>query len=207
MKSSKPDDLDRKIGAALAFVRKRDCNQTQAAFAFRFGISRGALSNIEAGRTPLSAILGWKICRALDMSPSWLCTGGNSSRPNIFPAADPVKLEKVEGLILSSKNGLFRDVWPAVGWFLYEDGGEGWNKNDLTEAESVVINSDVKSPLPAFLERMNKASSATGKKSELAKFLGAPLASVSRWLSGEREPGGEITLKMLHWVEQQERQK
>jgi len=80
-------------------------------------------------------------------------------------------------------------------------------KLDLTKAESIVINSDVKSPLPAFLERIKKASSATGKKSELAKFLGAPLASVSRWLSGEREPGAEITLKMLKWVEQQERQK
>ena len=85
--------------------------------------------------------------------------------------------------------------------------GEGWNKNNLTDAESLDNNSDVKSPLPAFLERIKKASSATGKKSELAKFLGAPLASVSRWLSGEREPGGEITLKMLKWVEQQERQK
>jgi hypothetical protein len=32
------------------------------------------------------------------------------------------------------------------------------------------------------------------------------LASVSRWLSGEREPGGEIALLMLKWVELQERQ-
>lgn len=79
-------------------------------------------------------------------------------------------------------------------------------KINLTEAETSVKHSDVKSPLPAFLERIKRAASASGKKSELAKFLDAPLASVSRWLSGEREPGAEITLKMLKWVEQQERQ-
>jgi DNA-binding XRE family transcriptional regulator len=80
--------------------------------------------------------------------------------------------------------------------------------NNLTDAESAdSISANVKSPLPAFLERVKKSASSSGKKSELAKFLGAPLASVSRWLNDKREPGGEITLKMLKWVEQQERQK
>ena len=78
--------------------------------------------------------------------------------------------------------------------------------NDLTEAEINNIAKYVTSQLPELLERVRKASSASGKKSELAKFLGAPLASVSRWLSGDREPGGEIALKMLHWVLHQERQ-
>jgi DNA-binding transcriptional regulator YiaG len=81
------------------------------------------------------------------------------------------------------------------------------SKNDLTETESSGSINDVKALLPKLLERLNKASAAPGKKSELAKFLGVPLASVSRWLSGDREPGGEITLKLFHWVEQQERQK
>jgi transcriptional regulator with XRE-family HTH domain len=80
------------------------------------------------------------------------------------------------------------------------------NQN-LTEAEIVDIHTNVKYELPVLLERAKKVSSASGKKSELAFFLRVPLASVSRWLSGEREPGGEITLRLLKWVEQQERQK
>jgi hypothetical protein len=79
----------------------------------------------------------------------------------------------------------------------------------LTETESWFKTKDVKPILPGLLARLRKATEEPGKKSELAKFLDAPLASVSRWLSLDpkvaREPGGEIALKMLHWVEAQER--
>jgi transcriptional regulator with XRE-family HTH domain len=57
-----------------------------------------------------------------------------------------------------------------------------------------------------LLDRLNKATSQRGMKSKLAKVMGVPLANISQWLSGVREPGGETTLKLLHWVEQQERQ-
>ena len=81
--------------------------------------------------------------------------------------------------------------------------------NQLTETESEAKTKDVKPILPGLLARLRKATEEPGKKSELAKFLDAPLASVSRWLSADpkvqREPGGEIALKMLHWVEAQER--
>jgi transcriptional regulator with XRE-family HTH domain len=83
----------------------------------------------------------------------------------------------------------------------------------LTEAETCLKPVDVKAQLPSLLERLNRATKETGKMSALADFLGkavghrVPLASVSRWLAGKREPGGEITLKLLRWVEQQERQK
>jgi transcriptional regulator with XRE-family HTH domain len=80
-------------------------------------------------------------------------------------------------------------------------------KKDLTEAETCLKHDDVKAQLPSLLERLKKATQESGQKSALAKFLGVPLASVSRWLSGEREPGGEIALRLLHWVEKQERQK
>lgn len=80
-------------------------------------------------------------------------------------------------------------------------------KRELTHSETLSKVADVKPKLPSLLERLKKATAETGKKSELAEFLKAPLASVSRWLSGEREPGGEVALQMLHWVEQQERRK
>lgn len=73
-------------------------------------------------------------------------------------------------------------------------------KNSLTHTESSVIDASVKAQLPNLLEELKHATAAPGKKTELAKFLGAPLASVSRWLSGEREPGGETVLKMQAWL-------
>jgi len=86
---------------------------------------------------------------------------------------------------------------------------EDWHaKKDLTDSENAGISIAVKEQLPGLLERLKKATRQSGKKSELAKrVLRVPLASVSRWLSGDREPGGEVALKMLRWVEQQERQR
>jgi transcriptional regulator with XRE-family HTH domain len=75
----------------------------------------------------------------------------------------------------------------------------------LTKTESSEILPPVKSQLKNLLADLNRLTKESGKKTELADYLGAPLASVSRWLSGEREPGGETTLKMLRWVQQQER--
>ena len=86
-------------------------------------------------------------------------------------------------------------------------------KTELTDAATYGKLSAVKAQLPSLLDRLNRATSESGKMSELADYLGkvtgksVPLASVSRWLSGKREPGGEITLMLLHWVERQERQK
>jgi hypothetical protein len=64
----------------------------------------------------------------------------------------------------------------------------------------------VKSQLKSLLAELNRLTREPGMKTKLADFLGAPLTSVSRWLSGEREPGGETTLQMLRWVQEQERQ-
>ena len=76
----------------------------------------------------------------------------------------------------------------------------------LTESATPAKSIAVKLQLPSLLERLNRATKESGKMTALADFLGVPLASVSRWLSGKREPGGEITLRLLKWVEQQERQ-
>jgi transcriptional regulator with XRE-family HTH domain len=78
-------------------------------------------------------------------------------------------------------------------------------KKDLTEASYQNTTENVKELLPNLRKKLNKLTQSAGKKSELADFVEAPLASVSRWLSGDREPGGEVTLKLLKWVEQEER--
>jgi transcriptional regulator with XRE-family HTH domain len=46
-------------------------------------------------------------------------------------------------------------------------------------------------------------TSKKGEKAALANLLQVPQARVSEWLSGKKEPGGETTLRLLHWVEQQ----
>jgi transcriptional regulator with XRE-family HTH domain len=83
----------------------------------------------------------------------------------------------------------------------------------LTDTSTYANLVSVKQQMPSLLERLNQATKDTGKMSALADYLGVqtkrkvPLASVSRWLSGKREPGGEITLLLERWVEKQERQK
>jgi transcriptional regulator with XRE-family HTH domain len=58
--------------------------------------------------------------------------------------------------------------------------------------------------LPKLINRLKQATAAHGKKSELAEFLGVHRQMVTHWLSGKQEPGGEMTLRMLQWVEKQE---
>lgn len=83
-------------------------------------------------------------------------------------------------------------------------------KSDLTNASTFGSIATVKELWPALKKRLQSATAETGKKSELAEFLGVDLTMVSRWLADKksaREPGAEYTLQLLHWVEQQERQK
>ena len=58
-----------------------------------------------------------------------------------------------------------------------------------------------------FLLRRLKRALEGMKKGEVArKDLHVPLPRLSEWLSGRVMPSGETTLRLLHWVEQQERQ-
>src|SRR5207237_248438 len=77
----------------------------------------------------------------------------------------------------------------------------------LTHPSTQTMLPQVRSNMKQLRSRLQEAMAAPGKQSELASFLSAPLASVSRWLSGKREPGGEITLSMLAWVQAEEANK
>jgi len=72
---------------------------------------------------------------------------------------------------------------------------------DVTVTDNIA---PVKSPMANLLDRLNHATARRGMKTVLAKVMRVPLANVSQWLSGEREPGGETTLRLLHWVQKQE---
>ena len=54
-----------------------------------------------------------------------------------------------------------------------------------------------------LIERLNALlrSAFPGAKAELARALKVAPARISEWLSGEKEPGGDYTIKLLNWVE------
>jgi len=79
-------------------------------------------------------------------------------------------------------------------------------KQPLTQHSANAITAPVQSAMHNLRDRLNRATRRHGMKSALARFLGVPQPCVSDWLSGKREPGGETTLRLLRWVEQQERQ-
>jgi len=80
------------------------------------------------------------------------------------------------------------------------------SRTALTEISVSANLTIMKSPLAQLRERLNQATAAKGGKAKLAEYLKAPRPCVSDWLSGKREPSGETTLRLLQWVEQQERQ-
>ncbi|HXC35968.1 MAG TPA: hypothetical protein VNV43_08845 [Candidatus Acidoferrales bacterium] len=64
----------------------------------------------------------------------------------------------------------------------------------------------MKTEIQKLIERVKRKASKPGAKTALAKDLRVAPARISEWLSGEKEPGGEYTLQLLQWVEQEERQ-
>jgi transcriptional regulator with XRE-family HTH domain len=61
----------------------------------------------------------------------------------------------------------------------------------------------MKTEIPKLIERVKRKASKPGSKAALAKELRVAPARISEWLSGEKEPGGEYTLRLLNWVELQ----
>ena len=80
-------------------------------------------------------------------------------------------------------------------------------KSNLTSYPPEGKSEDVKPILPKLIERLKKATQERGSKTKLASWLGVTPQKVTDWISERVEPSGETTLKLLHWVEQQERQK
>ncbi|MEI9863029.1 MAG: hypothetical protein WDN00_00415 [Limisphaerales bacterium] len=78
---------------------------------------------------------------------------------------------------------------------------------NLTKEVTSLTSNSVTPVLPKLIKRLNDATKNRGSKSALAEWLGVHRQSVTDWLSGKQEPGGEITLRLLQWVEQQERKK
>ena len=123
-------------------------------------------------------------------------------------------------VISQRKERLMEDLNMDVKIRLY--GYSGWvpEKNDagsiLGDKDCLTVSSEFRNTLPdmklartmkQLLEDVRRLAKPAGMKAQLAKYLEVPQARVSEWLGDKYEPSGEITLKLLQWVEQQERQK
>lgn len=136
-------------------------------------------------------------------------------------------VQKLDEIIKASVSHFF-EKWPADSWErllerrtmfnamekLSSDVDESLKSQQLATKNKQLYNvpirdnnEAVKARLPTLIKRLNEATTERGTKTALAKFMDVPLSKVSQWLSGAHEPGGETTLQLLHWVEQQERQK
>lgn len=196
--------LDRKIGAALAFIRKRDAQQTQAQFAMRLGVSRGHLANIESGRVPLTASVAWNTCKILNLDPRWLCNAGNYPT-TVFPEIEPDNLVRLESLMAAVPNAPFRAVWPPVSSLVGPDA-----PNTAFPLDEVTLKSNmppVQPEVSKLMRRLEDATKIPGTKAKLARLLDVAPSRISEWLSGTKEPGGEYTLKLLRWIEKYEHDK
>ena len=59
--------------------------------------------------------------------------------------------------------------------------------------------------LSDVLRAARQIAAERGKASQLAKFAKVSRSRVSEWLSGEAKPDGEAALKLLAWVEEEQR--
>jgi transcriptional regulator with XRE-family HTH domain len=75
----------------------------------------------------------------------------------------------------------------------------------LTNTSVSVSVASMKSPMDKLIARLRAATRARGAKAELARALNIPAETIIRYLSGKMEPGGDTTLRLLQWVEQEER--
>jgi transcriptional regulator with XRE-family HTH domain len=91
--------------------------------------------------------------------------------------------------------------------YVLQHAAEDQEKKDLTGSSLKSKSIGVKSEIQRLIEQVKRKTSKPGAKAALARALGVAPARISEWLSGEKEPGGEYTLKLLHWVRSPERQK
>lgn len=206
-------DPAHRLGNFFAYLRKDCLGLNQSGFAARLGVTRFYLSNIEGGRSPLKLKTAWDSCFLFDVHPDFLISCGKHNRAP-FPVMTAEAKARADALINANRLTNFVDAWAAVRDVLFTlpappatASSQNDEKKDLTNVVLSATRGDVQTQMQKFLERLKKATSQRGQQTALADFLGVHRVSVSKWLSGKKEPGGEITLKMLQWVEQQERQK
>jgi transcriptional regulator with XRE-family HTH domain len=78
------------------------------------------------------------------------------------------------------------------------------SKKTLTETSANRKIPPVKSPMKILLAKVSALTKERGRKVALANFLHVNQSRVSEWLSDKVEPSGEVTLRLLEWVNAEE---
>jgi len=212
-------DCHRKIAYRLPYIRKCQ-GVSQARLAADVGLTLAQLANIEAGRVPLRAAAAWKICQHLSVHPQWLFNG---HRESAFPELTDTQKNWFDQVVVAHGSQTFWDFWASFGFLFLDDQADYFERVALsghipkcdaeTEKECLTYISPkskckgVKSEIQKLIDRVKRKASKPGAKAELARTLSVAPARITEWLSGKKESGGEYTLRLQKWVEQQERQK
>ena len=210
-------DEHRRIGFRLIYIRK--CKGlSQGHLAADVGLTLSQLANVEAGRVPLKAEAAWKLCQRLDMHPRWLHSGHTEC---VFPSLSETQTKWFYALTAEHRAETFWDFWGRFGFLFLEDQADyfqqialrghvpscdaGMGNEYLTFVPPKSKTKGVKSEIQKLIEQVKHKASRPGAKAELARALGVAPARITEWLSGEKEPGGEYTLRLQRWVKGPER--
>lgn len=187
---------------------------TQQKVADAAGVSRTAVIKWLRGAIPGSGEL-YRLSKALQKPMEWFLEVIPYDKPtkaeldkmpiaSVRASAIPPEMREhiATSFDVGTNPELLKAFFNAFGRFC-----ESHRKTQLTKKAYSLTSNDVQPVLPKLIERLKLVTSERGQKSKLAAWLGVHRQCVTDWLSGKQEPGGEITLKMLRWVEQQERQK
>jgi transcriptional regulator with XRE-family HTH domain len=184
------------------------------------GYAKSTLSNVERGRFNPSPELVARIRDVFRIDPMWLdeavgrvfledeSHSGHWAREELEVRLDIFKrqiseLDREIRRATTEKELAMRaaqSVARLLGLFT------GSAATSLTDVHKSGQSTEVQRSLPALIERAKRATGARGGQAQLARALQVNRQSVSAWLAGETEPGGEMTLQLLSWVEQQEAQ-
>lgn len=195
-------------------------------FAGRIGATASYISKLERGHRPTpSRLFLLAIHSVFGVSLRWLETGEGAAFTNViegsrksvtrFQTTPNPKLPHVLKCIgrledalraaVQVKEMMEEDITQQCYEQIQSLADEG-KETTLTNAPKTEIDDVVKSEMQHLLDKVRKLTEPRGAQSALAEFLQVPTSRVSEWLSGKCEPGGQNTLRLLQWVEQQERQ-
>jgi transcriptional regulator with XRE-family HTH domain len=189
------DDLARSIGCAPSTLRKIVAGHAQPKDELIDSIAEGLGVHAEWLRlgkgqvfTAATKLAVVRIYASIDA----LKTRAGALREEIEIRQKEIK--EIEATV-ASLEGLAPQAWADL------------RASGLTNVTPESITAEMQpSTLPSLIERLNELTSVRGKKAQLAAFMDVPMPRVWEWLSGKKKPGGETTLRLLQWVEQQEAQ-
>jgi hypothetical protein len=159
-------------------------------------MTRDQLASAESGRTRLQYRHAYAIGAYHRVNLLWLATGEgdpNRYQNSTFP-------QPVEGGRYGEAASLHQ-ISQAMK--AYEAGGATVGKTGVDKHPQAEQSPLVPLTLQNVIARARALTNERGMKAKIAKDLGVSASRVTEWLADSNpvEPGGDATLRLLHWVE------